>query len=414
MWKKITAVALIFVLGTSFSIKIKHSKSFQKSFDDACVLDLSGVNFDYKYSNYYFSNMECQDLKYAFDKKTKCSNDEILNKEIVYQNIINNSNKYENSFFKQSNIDGKSIFKKAFYNSFSSPGQLKEDLCKLNNLAIVASSELEKETQGLYQDSNCLITVDVDKIKKHKSSAENYLTNVLWHEIDHAKEYMCNDRQNKSQYVSLSATKTFKMLHEAAAESVIHEYSSAANNIYQDYRLKEGRLLMMVAFSENKNLDQYYEAIYNTDLLALLDFFEVNSEKELKNFLNINYNFDAQTGFNDLGKARSERKIGSRANTYIFREVLEKLAINIINDKMTIKEASSAYNFSKNLLKASSEMKNIQKMEDIFLDFVLETKGWDKEEFLECGKFYNFEDMTERYPVLKYFQYNDLNVKLTR
>ena len=81
---------------------------------------------------------------------------------------------------------------------------------------------------------------------------------------------------------------------------------------------------------------------------------------------------------------------------------------------MTIKEASSAYNFSKNLLKASSEMKNIQKMEDIFLDFVLETKGWDKEEFLECGKFYNLEDMTERYPVLKYFQYNDLNVKLTR
>lgn len=73
-------------------------------------------------------------------------------------------------------------------------------------------------------------------------------------------------------------------------------------------------------FKENKTLDEYYNAVFNSDIHSLLDYFDIQTKEDAKTFFNIAYSVDAHLKENDLYFYLAEQF----GNIYTEQEIKEK------------------------------------------------------------------------------------------
>lgn len=187
-----------------------------------------------------------------------------------------------------------------------------EDLCKMQSLVILVDSFNEKYNRngeniyGDYNDKDNKIIIHLDPIFKGKDVSEIgeleffRIAQTLVHEINHMREYICDDRKEKGQINDKITYDAYSdgipTLLETSAESAIYDEdnslfpSSFCPRNYDCYvyeRTFENELLLLSLTDNSTSLDDYYASMFDTDINGLLSYFNIETDEEIKSFLNI-------------------------------------------------------------------------------------------------------------------------------
>ena len=200
-----------------------------------------------------------------------------------------------------------------------------EDLCKLSDLVVLLYTEpIDNALYGDYVNKDNKITIYLDNvININYSSIDSFtqISEIFLHEINHARQHICKDREEKEE---LAFNKYITSIVESSAESAIYNENNSKyyrdmlgnENIYFLERCFEDELQLLTLTDEDTNLNDYYASIFDSDIDAFLDYFNIKTEKDKKAFLNILREKDAIFLRNSIAKSIA------------------------FNDELTVKEAS--------------------------------------------------------------------------
>ena len=200
-----------------------------------------------------------------------------------------------------------------------------EDLCKLSDLVVLLYTEpIDNALYGDYVNKDNKITIYLDNVININYSSIDFfiqISEIFLHEINHARQHICKDREEKEE---LAFNKYITSIVESSAESAIYNENNSKyyrdmlgnENIYFLERCFEDELQLLTLTDEDTNLNDYYASIFDSDIDAFLDYFNIKTEKDKKAFLNILREKDAIFLRNSIAKSIA------------------------FNDELTVKEAS--------------------------------------------------------------------------
>ena len=314
-------------LNTSCKITDEERKEFIKLIND--------ISISYDWEEFYITYDEVCNIIDMAETKTECNykitydSNEIVNR--IKENSLNYlkfSFKYENIFeselMKDSNLYFEDILIEVINDIIEkSTNDIKEDICVFQNLKIVLGNcnKDNKEniiTLGQYNPLNNTIIIDLDAIKSLDSLTNKinsiYLYETLYHELSHARQQICKCRQDKGQQlydVSYSYPRS-SFIIESSAESVIYnqeldkDLNIDKENLYSFHTYSLERtaeeLLFTLALSNDlsKTVDEYYNAVFDSNLKELWNFCGAESNEEIYRLHKIMYTLDGIFKRNDL------------------------------------------------------------------------------------------------------------------
>ena len=380
--------------------------------------ELFAISSTYNFEKYYPTTLEIEDILKWKNNNKKCQNqDEDL--EMLLETIIKNSLTKDSFFFDKNKIDDynekqinelteldymfTSCLKEALKNVLSTTNDIKEDICKLETLSIVRGEDLEEETAAIYDNKNNTIIIYYDAIKKCQlkyketfKTLDEYLTIIIQHELNHVKQEACSCRDIKELKYSDIADKYFFSIIESSAESAIYNYENkeqlefrkTTDYVYYDEREQENLLFLLAAFKEGRSIEDYYNAIFDSNLNELFNYFDLKTSEDIEMFLKIVYSINTlkgqselsgvlidEYGCNKLSKLKSV--LGYQYKIDIFKCVLKDLIDKTQNDSLTLEESLTIYEFVKsyivngtyNIVKSDGKYKKIYD-EKFLSDFV--------------------------------------------
>ena len=210
---------------------------------------------------------------------------------------------------------------------------------------------------------------------------------ILKHELNHVNQTACNCRLEKGQIyldistLSLNSTANSdlpgKFLIEASAESNLYlneyDYKHDLSYTYYNLRDKEALILLLSLFSDNE-IEEYYDAIKDSDLPKLYDFLGINTENDFYDFYKVLYQIDSIYGYSsflDNVVSESERDnftvdkamdiIGDAAYTDLYKLFITN-AIEYANktNELTLEDNLFLYELGRSIiLNSSSKMEEI-------------------------------------------------------
>ena len=284
----------------------------------------------YLNEEYYPTAEELENDKELANTYYDCPMDEDLSPIEIYECIRNNTiERFGNNtgvFFSTDNMtdDESEMYCnlehsiiEALYNIFSNrKNDYKEDICKFKNLSILVKDLNESEPDSeerilgqyvpelnvIYIDYNALIEA-LESINEARSKTDDdemtldfLLTSTIEHELGHASQDLCEHRiENGDEGKKVELYGDYvNFILESSAESALYNYNGSAvedidSYTYFDYRESEALLLLLAAFKENRNLDQYYESIFDCNINNFWEFFGINDDDDLKKFSYILY-----------------------------------------------------------------------------------------------------------------------------
>ena len=368
---------------------------------------------------FYITNKDVKNAIKNAETKQECDYKYDGNYLDVFYKIIDNSKakmietEYEYLFDdNDNNIDeSKRRLKEAFLNALenvlskwnsSCVNNKNDDYHVANGLSIVFDSfGPETELARYLQDENQIV-LHISYIEsyciKNDFDLQQVLTWIINHEFNHVRQHPCSCKINKGQ------TYTFKkgsyedigaMLLESSAESAIYLEDgniSSSDNFFTSYtyieeRYYESCLMLINIFQENSGTDKYYEAIFNTDLQALYDYFGANSEKEIYNFYELLFCVDVlseEQTFDEKDLVRLSYNVN--LFNYILKEMVE---YTNRNKDFTLEQNIAMFNIIKNIivnLPESNEYVHDNKYVKKMINKIIES-DYKYKEFL--SKYYN-------------------------
>lgn len=325
----------------------------------------------------------------------------------VVDNIVNNSNKKSNSFFKEGNIlNKKALLEEVINSCFDTKSNFNEDLCLLYDLVIV-TSKLPDNTMATYDGNNNEIRINEEMLKENKDNT-NFLKHVLMHEINHARQHRCNC--NKSIYRSIMDL-GFKFLLESSAESEIvntKNILSEEGPTYSEYRLFESNVLLMALFKD-KNLEEYYQAIFDSDFKAFYKLFELETKEDYEGFFNI---------LNELNSYSLTEGRNNDVFLKIYKIVCEDIARKVKEDKLSvwrfifILPIVKTAIINKYTYEDDEFLEKVEVIDDILINYISEVTGENPGEIKDLisalgnNNIHNFytgyaDYLIEEYPILE-------------
>lgn len=202
---------------------------------------------------------------------------------------------------------------------------------------------------------------------------------ILKHELSHVNQIACNCRLEKGQIyldistLSLNSSNNSylpgKFLIEASAESNLYlneyDYKHDLSYTYYNLRDKEALILLLALFSDNE-IEEYYNAIKDSDLSKLYDFLGINTENDFYDFYKVLYQIDSIYGYSSfIDNFISERDnftvgqameiIGDAAYTDLYKLFI-KNAIEYTNktNELTLEDNLFLYEFGRSIILSSS------------------------------------------------------------
>ncbi|MDE6292783.1 MAG: hypothetical protein K2L98_03795, partial [Bacilli bacterium] len=205
---------------------------------------------------------------------------------------------------------------------------------------------------------------DVDE---QESKFNDILLETLLHEFNHVRQKACKCRVSQGLVLDnmfVYDGSYISTISESSAESdlyIMGKYPRGLSMQFGDYvyeseRADELLLLTLALCNENAKIEDYYNAIADTDYAALYNFYDLRSREEIYDFYHIVYSIDSKNFRNNLWeKIYTEEELESK--TYfdynvdigyayrvdIFRMVLEKLT------KYTGSKGPQLFNLKENL-----------------------------------------------------------------
>ena len=392
----------------------REEKNRRNEVADNYIKYYSDYEVNYNYEQFFLTNEEIDNLYNEQNLRLDC---EFVNSDTIltlYDKIMKNSldyvkkyPEYESCFVNNNCNDKKEwsfryIFSLIFNEHIeNSNNNIDEDVCRMQNLKIVFDDNCEDETVVGWYDSDLNVIylcrnnimnfinnyLDENDIGCNKNSSvyKDYLWNyyywVLSHELEHLWHTMCNCVSSElvgRTIFSYSKNKDgfyyVSVFSESSAESVFKNFNNddnfCGNNMTDDYNYsytneieKESLFMLLSLFNNNVSISDYYSAIGNVDINALLDFFDMNDKYEIYKFYKLLYVVDGIEGrsslidkyqrlngvfvdYNDMYYYRADIGCGYRAD--IFRSVLSNMIDYTKNNiDYTLKENLLLFNFIK-------------------------------------------------------------------
>ena len=296
----------------------------------------------YNFSKGLASSKDVEKLDELAASKQECDFQFIGSNDDLVAKIIDNTNKYieehpsskyinaldsDDVTYKPMTLNLKNTLRNEISliqaNKLSSNSN--EDLCKLSDLVVLLYTEpIDNALYGDYVNKDNKITIYLDNVININYSSIDFFTQIseiFLHEINHARQHICKDREEKEE---LAFNKYITSIVESSAESAIYNENNSKyyrdmlgnENIYFLERCFEDELQLLTLTDEDTNLNDYYASIFDSDIDAFLDYFNIKTEKDKKAFLNILREKDAIFLRNSIAKSIA------------------------FNDELTVKEAS--------------------------------------------------------------------------
>ena len=191
-------------------------------------------------------------------------------------------------------------------------------------VVLLYTEPIDNALYGDYVNKDNKITIYLDNVININYSSIDFFTQIseiFLHEINHARQHICKDREEKEE---LAFNKYITSIVESSAESAIYNENNSKyyrdmlgnENIYFLERCFEDELQLLTLTDEDTNLNDYYASIFDSDIDAFLDYFNIKTEKDKKAFLNILREKDA---------------------IFLRNSIAKNIAFN---DELTVKEAS--------------------------------------------------------------------------
>ena len=426
----------------------------QKDFNEY-INYFSTYEVHYNFEKYLLKEKEINDILSSYDE-SKCKYEYDIDIAKLIEKINSNSKKYikqnkqyisafmndmslketdEELFFDQFNFEIyleytlMQLFEKA-------TNDINEDIHKMQELKIVFGNthEIYEDDPkdyyvlGYYDNDRNIIVLSRENLKIaaeiRETTFEYVLYDTLIHEINHMRQYKCDCRKGMEV---ISYNNHITTLIESSAESEIynlgknfsflkkdsHEYS------YYDERVYENLLFLLSIYNEDVTIEDYYNAIFDSNINALLEFYNLNTYVDKQNFFNILYMIDGINCRNNLiyecySKKEIEnlvlkelkKDIGYGYKTEIFKKCLKdavKYTINnpdfelednllvlniiknkIVNDSYYLKEEKGELGITEHVRIYDEEFViQILELENKYIEFLENYYGIDKALILE-------------------------------
>ena len=281
---------------------------------------IDNIKVYYKHQKYYpTTNDTFKQFADASTTTTKCDYIFSGDTHIIGTKLLENSQKYisENPKyvipFKDESSKNEELitqqiwFEITLYKIIGSwdnnTNNINEDFCSLEDYSIVFSfDEEEYENLLAYTTHNTLI-IFPKRIQQHAAivneTFEDTLYAVMNHQLNIIRQRACKCRISRGQSYFQIPTKT---LTDAASEAGTKDYDNPTmySLNYYDEKESEELLLTLGLFRDGTTYNDYYNAIYNSDLESLHKFFNATTEEEINKLYTILYAIDAVNLKNDL------------------------------------------------------------------------------------------------------------------
>lgn len=425
---------------------------------------LDHLEVNYSYEKFYYDRWDYLDIYSIMKSQKKCYNEKQYNLQNIINILLNNSGL--NNCVNEKEINLREAIILAMNNLFKDADYVGDDFCTLKNYKF-ALGDLEYTIAGNNSYAHKLITIDYDYIEecyekertkyKENTTFIEYLAAIVRHELNHSRQYICGCRYNSGQLNdSLKFNNgLFSSLIEASAESEIYnkkingqDYNQKIYNrdyTYEEKRLYQSYLFLLGMFKKDFSIDKYYEAMFNNDLTALFDLYNLKSRREIIDFCNIMYAMDSLCSktklsahiFNSNTQISLSNAIGKEYKVQIFRTTTKDLMNKILKEDLSLDESLKLYNYVKTAILRNEHtfevgedgdiiysfnenlVKGITYIDDIFYEFIQihyniaekELKDFLSDNLFTYGIYYLFEvghagydDMTadNQYLIYKY------------
>lgn len=340
---------------------------------------INSIDVEYNFEQSHFYNFLIM-TSVGEDEECTFQYKEDYNYFDVYLQILQNSdmnlhNQHLSEAEKQVQRGLLNALTKIYYKMDAST--IGDDLCYLKDVVVKIDAIDEENTLATHDYAKKLITIDFNKIKasyidysveeKEQWSFEDYLENVLHHEINHGRQAPCDCRKY-TDIITYRISRT-NLLIEASAESEtynfyvndlhVHPYETTIYT-YSKERQAQSLILLMGMFKEGFTLDKYYQAMFNSDINAFHKLFELKSIEDYGTFYNIFYALDTIEGRTELADKLKAEGIDTRdelkaavGNDYkidVFKIVVEDLIRKINKESLSLKESMKLYSLVKLLI----------------------------------------------------------------
>lgn len=384
--------------------KLKIAEEYENTFSEYDV--------DYALEDYFISHEEVEDIIKHANIETVCTFDEDVKAsdilDIISKNtadFIKENPEYESLFIDYDEVGEKFDEQVDFENQLfsvlldvfiKSTNDISEDACKMQDLKI-AFVDTPEEIEGMenvhkliYHDDeedmdlilgvydeekNFILLNKEDMLKTAEidsCSYEDVLYLTLYHELNHMRQEKCNCRMEQdSKYSSINYSQdAISTLMESSAESELYnlkkDYSYLEKNHYSYTYFKEREdeslLLLMALFSEKGTPEDYYNAIFDSDLAALYEVFDLKSDEEIYDFYKLLFIIDTfnyrtylpfdyyETDIVEWEQANEfEHILGKTYRAEIFSNTLAKLVeYTKNNENFTFQDNLMIFNIIKN------------------------------------------------------------------
>lgn len=319
---------------------------------------------------YYINGYMVSPLKTDY-YKSECTYSELLTSYEIANRIKENSASipmsHSNFFECNKNVDMiASIIDEIKENNTNN---VNEDIHTILSIKIyykdyydLSSFKIEDTTLAYYdEDTNILIVNKYNILTMSDLEGKTYdevLKQILAHEFNHIRQDKCSCRifdLNDLEYSDNSMT----FIKESSAESELYNIKDSYTEygIYQYERELETEILLLSILSDSE-IDEYYNAIFDTDLKALHEFFSLKSEEDINDFNQIIYQMDAllyRNSYNTLENtyidtADYELSIGYNYKIEIFKRCILNLLTKTNNKNISLEENLTIFNIIKNIL----------------------------------------------------------------
>lgn len=268
---------------------------------------------DYKIEDYLITDEEINQIISNANTKKECDFEFDGDYDNIRNLIINNSREYvqnhpefQGYFTEYGNAETRCSCNFELIHAIESlkdsTNDVNEDICHMQTLKIVVGNI--GNNFGYYNDEENLIVISIDYIKLYAEEKgldwEEELRITLMHEINHMREFTCDCRLEKGdQTLSIDYQSAVSLLDEAPAESEIYNleriyYDNYDTSNYTNVLEREGEgFLLLPILMENKNIDDYYNAIFDSDINNFCNFFNAQNPDEIKDLYRIIYSLDS-------------------------------------------------------------------------------------------------------------------------
>lgn len=453
------------------STSIEFNKDFNNTDLTKFLAEMSEVIPIYNLEEVFLSDEELNELIAASKNNQECDN-KVLNSKEIYDSIVANSLDEnglititdEISLEEKQEVDKlvRECLNAALENMLAKNEISLEDACVIKKLKLIIGKCDNNSCIAYYEEDKTLV-IDYQNFKKiydkydNKNFRNNLIKEGLARYIELGLGYprlqTCDCRLEKGQANrSIGEGEVLDFLTGSALYSSDNSNLGNVNkNIFDNLDINNKHntsvLLLLAVFKENRNINNLYEIVFNSDLEGLFKYFNLTTPEEIEKFYEIARTMEVITTDNEYQDEFFTNTTSTYSTAFrdyvgygykadVFKASITDLMKSIVNDKdLTKEEAMFLYKYVKHIILNNTGLNDseyefepnfvntIIAIENIFFDFFSKYYNLNIEEidelyedtwlyeawFLEDGNDTSkirFSKLIEKYPLLQFIEAN--------